>query len=85
MSLHFAETFRTGGDAGCGPTRRSARLCTSKLWPFAPDASMASTAYRLPGGQGMVKFVARRSWSLTLLALVMVLAGCKSGSGGGGY
>jgi len=33
----------------------------------------------------MVKFVIRRRWSFTLLGLVMVLAGCKNGSGGGGY
>lgn len=32
----------------------------------------------------MLKCVARRRWSLTVLALVIVLAGCKSGGGGGG-
>jgi len=34
----------------------------------------------------MFKFMAGREWSLALLGLVLVLAGCKSGSGsGGGY
>jgi hypothetical protein len=33
----------------------------------------------------MLKFAVRRRWSLPLLGLVIVLAGCKSGSGGGGY
>jgi hypothetical protein len=32
----------------------------------------------------MLTFVARRRWSLTILALVLVLAGCKNGGGGGG-
>ena len=60
---------------------------TSPLTLAAPDASMASRAYWVPGGRGMVRFVARRRWSFTVLALVIVLAGCKSGggSGGGGY
>jgi len=30
----------------------------------------------------MLKFVAGRQWSLAMLGLVMVLAGCKSGGGG---
>jgi hypothetical protein len=33
----------------------------------------------------MLKFAVRRRWSVPLLGLVIVLAGCKSGSGGGGY
>jgi len=32
----------------------------------------------------MFKFMASREWSLVLLGLVLVLAGCKSG-GAGGY
>lgn len=32
----------------------------------------------------MLKGVACRKWSLTMLGLVIVLAGCKNG-GGGGY
>jgi len=32
----------------------------------------------------MLTCVARRRWSLTVLGLVIALAGCKSGGGGGG-
>jgi hypothetical protein len=38
------------------------------------------------GRSKMFKFMAGREWSLVLLGLVVVLAGCKSGgAGGGGY
>lgn len=32
----------------------------------------------------MFKSLASRGWTITLLALLIVLAGCKNGSGGGG-
>jgi len=33
----------------------------------------------------MLKFVARRRWSLAMLGLVVFLASCKNGGSGGGY
>ena len=32
----------------------------------------------------MFKFLASRGWTIPLLGLLIVLAGCKNGSGGGG-
>ncbi len=32
----------------------------------------------------MFKSLASQGWTITLLALLIVLAGCKNGSGGGG-
>ncbi len=33
----------------------------------------------------MLKFMTARGWSLAVLGLVIVLAGCKNGGSGGGY
>src|ERR1035437_5440591 len=74
------------------PAQPAVQPCRSFLeaWAWSltlvgPDASMGSTAYGEPGGREMLKFAVRRTWSVPLPGLVIVLAGCKSGSGGGGY
>jgi hypothetical protein len=45
---------------------------------------LKSTALWAPGRSMMPEGVARRGWILIVIGLVLVLAGCKTG-GGGGY